>query len=59
MMTRDYIEHQFCEYMFVQKWSTRRDIDLKIVCRKMGGITRSVYPIPEREPQHLFQRGVA
>lgn len=35
MMTHDYIEHQFCEYMVVQKLYTYRHIDIKIVCHKM------------------------
>lgn len=36
MMTHDYIEHQFCKYMVVQKMVTRRDIDMETTCREMG-----------------------
>lgn len=36
MITNAYIEHQFCEYMIVQKLYTHRDIDIKTVCHKMG-----------------------
>lgn len=35
MMTHDYIEHQLCEYMIVQKLYTHRHIDIKTVCHKM------------------------
>lgn len=49
MMTHDYIEHQFCEYMFIQKLCTHRDIDLETVCRKME-VT------PEEFTQYLKER---
>lgn len=49
MMTHDYIEHQFCEYMVVQKLYIRRDLDIKTVCHKMG-VT------PEEFAQYLKER---
>lgn len=49
MMTHDYIEHQFCEYMVIQKLSTHRHIDIETVCRKMG-VT------PEAFAQYLKER---
>lgn len=35
-MTYDHIEHQFCEYMIVQKLYTHRCIDRETVWQRMG-----------------------
>lgn len=35
-MPYHYIEHQFCEYMIVQKLCTHRRIDIETVCQRMG-----------------------
>lgn len=57
-MTHDYIEHQFCDYMFVQKLCTHRDIETETLCHKMEMTSEAFTEYLHKEHRASFKKVV-